>query len=199
MKLDKREIYRGTYKGVNFEICSYVSPAIPDIGVDEKVNYTFYLIIQLGRIPQESNPDSYWLTPRRVELTKGSGSFMLIYNEYDSRLGSLDWHGGITWYSKESTEDNTPEERVIKAGCDYQHYADEGRTYNLDWIVSDVKQCIESFREQVPGYKYHCSTVGGYWDISEGELLENGEFISNKGKQWRIDQGWDKVETGTNN
>lgn len=197
MTLDERKSYRGTWKGVNFEICSFQSRAMPEIDIPAKTNWTYYLIIQIGRLP-EALRDQYWLKVDRKELTPGSGRFMCIYNEYDSPLGNLPWHGGITWYSKESTEDNTPEERVIKAGCDYQHYADEGREYTLEWVLEDVKECIEAFKEQVPGYKWHCPMVGGYWDASEGEVSEDGQkFISNKGKQYRIDQGYDKPKEST--
>lgn len=56
-------------------------------------------------------------------------------------------HGGCTWYSKESTVDD--KKRLVKFGCDYSHLWDEGKTYTLESVYSDVKNSINSLLELV--------------------------------------------------
>lgn len=179
---NKKEVWSGYHDGVEYEIISWEDNK-------NKKHWCYYLYIHLGKIPQ--NADRWWIIPERFSLTPG-GIETLNYKYYNTIVSNIDFHGGCTWYSKETTEDNLPEERIIKIGCDYSHYGDEGRVYDLQYILQDVENSIQSFKIIEPSYKYYCGTVGGNWDISEGQILENGEFISNKGKQYRIDKGWDK-------
>ncbi|MDA3779876.1 MAG: hypothetical protein PF487_06610 [Bacteroidales bacterium] len=58
-------------------------------------------------------------------------------------MTELDWHGGLTWYSKEHGFDGSG--KVIKIGCDYSHLWDEGQYYDLDQVKFDCKRTIERF------------------------------------------------------
>lgn len=193
--MEKRTIYSGTYMGIPYEICTFqgrdLNSSDPEAVCDK---YTFYLYIHLNRIPKENNPESYWIKPERFSLREGRTERIRYGYEKHPVLSNMDWHSGITWYSKESNEDN-PENKVIKIGCDYQHYWDEGKHYNIDIVLYEVKKCIESFREYVSGYKYWCSYNGELYDISEGKANPDGSsFISNKGIQSRIKSGWQLAE-----
>lgn len=164
-------VWHGNYRGVTFEINNWQNTYEKAYRKD---NWAFYLYISLDRIPNQELAEQLWLPPEKDE--KGR----VHYKEYDSWLPNLDWHCGITWYSKESGLDGA--ERIIKAGCDYGHYWDEGREYSLDFVTYEVKKCIDSFKTIVPEYKWHCSMVGGYWLPSEGILSEDEvNFISNDG------------------
>lgn len=177
-KLKELKIYSGAYRGVGFEINNWQSKGIHDEMRDQ---WTYYIIIQLGKIPVENNPESFWLVPRRSDNNRH------VFYDYHKHpvLNEMFFHGGITWYSKESNEDQLPEQRVIKIGCDFQHYRDEGMRYSLDFVLSEVKRTIDEFKTAIPNYKYWCSTVGGFWDKSEGELAENeNDFKSFKGIEW---------------
>ena len=87
----------------------------------------------------------------------------------------MDWHGGITWYSKISGFDGG--EKIIKVGCDYQHYWDEGKTYNLSYIENDVKDTIDKFLKYIPDYKFRCVGTGKLYNSNEGYVIK-GKFHS---------------------
>lgn len=183
MKLNKKEVWSGSYKGINFEINHWHN---------FKENWTFYLYLVIEAIPEAAKPKSYLLRKKHYPVGDKKRFFYDYYKH--PVIGSIDFHGGITWYSKED------ENKAIRVGCDYSHYWDEGNFYNVDILTADAKIAIDSFREMVTGYKYRCSTVGGYWSLDEGLVYktDKGEeiFISNKGVAWRKEQGWDEFPSG---
>jgi len=145
MELKENNIkkWTGIYKGVAFEINNWKTP--PNIyDIEEKDYWTYYLYLYLDRIPKEDNPHSYWLSGRKV--------YNLIYYNFHKHdvMNDLDWHGGLTWYSKEKGFDGSG--KVIKIGCDYSHSWDEGRFYDLEDVKSDCKNTIEMFLQKVPNY-----------------------------------------------
>lgn len=166
MECREKTEWHGEFDGVAWEIQRFAGLA----GFRErKHDWTFYLHICLDRIPAENNPESYWLPPRMDE--KGRAH----YDYYSSPLNDIDWHRGMTWYSKEAGFDGT--RRVVKAGCDYQHYWDyeQGGEENVEWIKRDVVSAIQSFRALVPGYKYWCRWDGKLHAPSE-VTVEDGKY-----------------------
>lgn len=163
--LNKKEtnIWTGIYRGVRFEINNF------KIGIDDC--WTFYLILYLNRIPLENKPNSFWLKGKK------NGNHIL-YDYYNHGvISNLKWHCGCTWYSKESGFDG--EQKIIKIGCDYQHYWDEGHHYYIESVCSDVRECIDSFLISVPDYKYWCSGNGNLYSLKDG-IYKNGVFHSNE-------------------
>ena len=167
----KTKVWTGTYRGVSFEIYNFKRP--PNV-VDnyESDNWTYYLIIQLNKIPKESNPDSFWLKGKADD--KGRVFYPYYKNDV---IMDIEFHGGCTWYSKERGFDG--ENKVIKIGCDYQHLWDEGIDYYIEWVQKDVMDTIDSFLLRVPDYKYWCRGNGGLYSLKEG-TVKDGVFISNE-------------------
>jgi len=165
VKESKLKKWAGIYRGVNFEINNWPN------GYDGKENWTYYLILCLSRIPEENKPNSYWL--------KGKKQRSFINYDYYKHpvINNIEFHCGITWYSKERGFDG--DEKVIKIGCDYSHYWDEGHYYDLQTVQYDVKNTIDKFLEFVPDYKYWCSGNGNLYSLKDG-ILENGRFVSNE-------------------
>lgn len=158
-----KKVWRGKYDGVDFEINNF---KLGDID-----QWTFYLFIFLDRIPDKKLSKSFWLKPKNAHL----GINMTYYDYYSHPIISeIDFHGGCTWYSKESGFDG--EEKIIKVGCDYGHSCDEGNIYDLDDILSDVKKAINSFRKLVPNYKYWCCGNGKLYNKSEGVIKEDNFY-----------------------
>lgn len=179
IKESKLKKWTGTYKGVGFEINNWkIEPN--SIEPRKKDCWTYYLILRIERIPEEHKPKSYWLRGK-----KDRNHVMYDYYKHPV-LPNLDWHGGITWYSKEHGFDGS--EKIIKVGCDYSHYWDEGKYYDLDIVKRDVKRTIEEFLERVPNYKYWCCGNGNLYDLSEG-IVRNGSFYS---KEYWGDKDWFK-------
>ena len=182
MNIKKKEtdVWFGEYLGVRFEINHWETPP-NEFEPNGRDHWTYYLIIELDKIPEDNDRESYWLEPQKDD--KFSWTSYEYYNH--PVLANLDWHGGPTWYSKEAGIDNTP--RVIKIGCDYQHLWDEGMTYNVDMVQGDVKRSIECFITAVPDYKYRCMGNGKLYSITEGLLTESGRFAS---EEYYADKDW---------
>ena len=177
MKLKKKEVWTGIHKGVSFEINNWkVEPNTIDL--NGRDCWTYYIFIHLDRIPVNNNPESFWLEGKKQRN-------YIYYGYYNHEiLPNIDWHGGITWYSKESGFDGA--NRVIKVGCDYSHSWDEGQHYDLDIVVNDVRNTIESFKNLVPNYKYWCCGNGKLYDLREG-IVKNEQFYSREywgDKEW---------------
>ena len=173
--MNKITKYYDTYKRVPFEI-TYVK-------IEHQYSFTgdcwtYYLYLSPERIPDKEKAEGIWLPPTYDDKDR------VHYDYYECCwLSELGWHGGVTWYSKESSPDARM--RLIKIGCDYQHAWDRDQYYNVEMIEQDAKATIEEFLEVVPDYKWHCSTVGGYWLPSEGVTTPDGlKFISYKGIKW---------------
>jgi hypothetical protein len=158
IKENNIKIWNGIHKGVDFEIRNF-----QDFRGNECWNY--YLIVNISRIPENYNPNSFWLKGKKV------GKF--INYDYMSHeiISKIYFHGGCTWYSKERGFDG--DDKIIKIGCDYQHIWDEGEKYNLEDVLSDVLKSIESFLTFIPNYKYKCCGNGKLYDLKDGVLIDD--------------------------
>jgi hypothetical protein len=179
-ELKNKKVWVGGHKGVGFEIVNWTTPP-NSIDINGRENWNYYIIIHLDRIPEQYKPNSFWLRGRK------SGSHV-FYDYYKHPvIGSIEFHGGCTWYSKEHGFDGSA--RIIKIGCDYSHYWDEGHVYNLQSVLIDVKNTIEDFRNRVAKYKYRCNGNGKLYDLEDG-VLKDEQFYS---KDYYGEQEWFKV------
>ena len=166
--------FNGNHKGVEYEIHNFVIDSTFR-GLEDC--WTYYLFLTVERIPDVELASQIWLDPKYDDEDR------ISYDYWDCWLSRLPWHGGVTYYDKISSADMR--RRVIKIGCDYQHYGDEQFNYDEKWVQRDAIETIEAFLERVPDYKRHCGTVGGYWLPSEGIVSIDGQdFISFKGIEW---------------
>ena len=167
VKQQYRETWNGYYNGIGYEIAYW------RLG-DEYV-WNYYIYINIEQLPEELQ-DRYWL--------KGKWDMVHKYVEHDytnSPIGHLDWHHGCTYYEKQHGHDGEP--RIVKAGCDYNHYWDNGVCYSLDDVTNDVSHTIDSFLLRCPEYKMRCAWDGQYYSRDEGEFSEDGRFRSYKSKE----------------
>lgn len=170
MKITKSETEKwyGSHRGVSFEINKFMRPDYMTDG-EMKAYWTHYIIIHLNRIPDAKIANKLWL---KGKADKGR----VTYNYYKSTIvDRLVFHGGCTWYSKESGFDGAV--KCVKIGCDYSHYWDEGYEYSIEYVQEEVQKSIDSFLNIVPDYKYWCRGNGNLYDLSEGELI-NESFTS---------------------
>jgi len=168
--LKHKNVWSGTHMGISFEIQNWKTPEYTskdgELYIPEREHWTYYLYINLDRIPDKNLADSLWLD-RVIREGDTFSARVPCYQEYlNEILNRIDFHGGITWYSKESGFDNAP--RIIKVGCDFSHYFDEGRHYTLEDVLSEAKYSVVSLREVIPSYKYWCCGNGKLYDLNEG-------------------------------
>jgi len=160
--MKKKTVWSGEHGGITYEIQNFKMGGVFEI--PEKDCWTFYLYIRLDSLP-EGIRERFWLDLEKSGIIK-SGTY-----RYDGEplMAGLDWHCGMTWYSKESGFDGSS--RCVKIGCDYQHLWDEGKYYCETGIERDAKQCIESLYEMIPNIKKRCPWCGEYVD----ELIQYGK------------------------
>ena len=169
-ELEHKDMWKGTYRGVRFEIARWGvgRDYLPD-GI-----WNYYLWIPLDMIPKEKHHEF-------LAKIKKDDKGRINYRYTDLKLlCDLDWHGGITYYSKHGIDGNPI---VIEAGCDYAHIWDDGKNYQLNQILHDCQNTIDELWSAIPDMYRHCSTVGGYHKLSEG-VLNGDNFISFAGVRW---------------
>lgn len=159
------ETWRGTHRGITYEVCRSMSS-----GPDAHPLWTFYIYLRKEAIPEEHRT-RFFVAP---DPTKPA------YARYDwgkTALADLDnWHHGMTFYSIEA------EGECVKAGCDYNHYWDEGHWfgYNVDLCDFDAKALIDELHTKHPYLLVRCNWNGKYYPPSEVEAWGDG-FISKEG------------------
>ena len=178
MKINIAHKFTGKYKGINFEISHH--------GIGEEYRpegtWCYYLIIDENQFTEEYL-DDFILKP-----DTDNKYCRLSYNYYDTKIADLDWHGGITFYSKLGGLDGGS--LSIKIGCDYAHLYDEGRSYGVDHILCDVERTINKMLDLFPDIKIRSFYYGGFYKRIEGEFNTNGNFVSFEEKErWRKQYG----------
>jgi hypothetical protein len=169
IKLSESHKFSGQYKGIRFLISHH------GMGEDYRPEGTwcYYLLINENQLPKEYR-DDFILSPKFDD--KGR----VHHDYYASKIADLNWHCGITYYSKEGGADG--EDIIVKIGCDYGHYWDEGHSYSKEYVLGDVKNTIGHLFEMFPEIKIRSCWYGGYFKPSEGEFNEHGSFMANEEK-----------------
>ena len=151
--MDKVTVYRDTYKGVNWEI-NYIDRSFSKW-------WTYYICLDRKKML----PEEFKLFNAPIKHTEFAGKIRKHYN-YD-KIPDIDLHCGCTFYAKE--RDIFMEYFILKIGCDYNHYWDENKDYQLEDIIMDVKKSIDSFLSRFT-YKRWCFNCGGIVDKIEGVI-----------------------------
>ena len=148
--------FYGEYRNVKFEIIK--TPENSDYFNNQRdFRWCHYIYLNIDKvIPNKELANKFWLLPK--EMDKRSGN--RIYYNYDVYpIKGIVFHGGCTWYSKEQGFDGS--DRIIKIGCDYQHLWDVGKFWDLDYVLNEVKETIDSLWNITPINKW-CSYCGKY-------------------------------------
>lgn len=158
--MDKTTVYRGAYCGVDWEINYIEREGWEKRGI--KPWWTYYIYIHKDRLSEKQ----FSLLDMPIKIAESSPSKRKYY-EY-SDLPDLGFHCGCTFYEKECYQ---LEYSGVKIGCDYNHYWDEGKNYDLQDILEDVKGTINKFLLQF-NYKRWCCNCGKIVDFIEGHVLK---------------------------
>jgi len=138
-KLDETKAWRGTYKGLHFEIKHWGVGQSHTPANDGTWNYYVWL-------PERKLLDfaTHWLEGRVVKIIPESLGFV-AYDYCAIPAANVDWHGGVTYYAKHGEVEGF---RSIELGCDYNHLWDHerGERYTLDEVVADVQRTIDELQ-----------------------------------------------------
>lgn len=147
--LNKKTLWTGQHKEIWFEVVHW--------GIEREHNFepmndgqgcwNYYVYIP-ERIVKEKIFETIWL-PEQVSKFTPESSERISYNYMNCPLNGIDFHCGITYYSKEGY--NVKGHRVVKAGCDYSHLWDSERgfKFTLEEVVSDAKHTIDDLIEKL--------------------------------------------------
>ena len=148
--MKERHEWFDEYRNIRFSISKF------EMG--GKDAWAYYLYLNFVQLPDDIK-ERFWLEPEPTSFK----SMPVTYSYYSEPLiYDLDWHGGCTYYEKRQNPD-VPANRLVKIGCDYQHYWDEGHFYNIDVVLSEAKHTIDVLREKIPNLLKWCSYCGDYY------------------------------------
>ena len=152
-----KKIWSGFYRGIGWEIVKWFS------GTPSTINWNYYINICIDRIPEKYDPESFWLKPQKI-----LSNYLYQYLEHPI-IGSIEMHGGVTFYEKSLIKNFHKEKeiRIIQVGCDYVHYFDEGHTYNEAGISREVQDTIDKLLNIIPDYEMRCRGCGKLCTESE--------------------------------
>jgi len=156
--IDKVIVYRGTHKGVNWEI-NHIERSYGEW-------WTYYIFLRKDRM----KPEEFKLFNAPLETYDLGGKKRKIYGY--SKIPDIDLHCGCTFYEKNKDDDLGY--FYLKIGCDYNHIWDEEKGYCLEDIIADVKKSIDNFLSRF-SYKRWCGNCGAIVDSSKGFIRSPDE------------------------
>jgi hypothetical protein len=138
MKLNKKDVWAGMYRGVTFEITNW-GERIRSFSENWRYthNWNYYIFIPLDLVKNKDLRQK--LIAKRKKTSYGT-----IY-DYDNvpMIHSIDMHGGVTYYDVLAGRKS----RIIKIGCDYGHLYDEAWAETVDSVSSDCKKTIDTLKD----------------------------------------------------
>jgi len=136
--MNKTIKYTGYYKDVFYEINKIFKNQDND-----EYYWTYYIFIEIEKIPKKYNPNSFWLTKIKSYYD---------YNDHE-KLNNIYFYSGISYYSKVSGLEEG-EKKIIKVGCDFHHLWDveRGLSYSYDDIYAHLNKTIHSLFNEMPEY-----------------------------------------------
>ena len=172
LKYSKAIEYKGCYRGIYWSIKNWSFA-----GAEPFDKWNYYLNLFLNQIEDTELAEKMWPEDKVYDWGTVPDYYSLPI------VHDIAMHGGITYCKKHENCGNLG--RNIEIGCDYSHYGDEGRNYNLDYLLFDVKNSIDLFHENCL-YKVRCHLFGKCYLESEGEYT-NDTFISFEGREeWKV-------------
>ena len=165
-QLRESTVWQGTYKGINFKIAK-------SAGIDKvwKASWVYYIYLHLNQFTDKEFAEKLWLEQKFDE--KGR----LWFNYMSSAAAQVELHGGITYYRRH-------EPKVVELGCDFQHYCDEGRQYDLEDVYREVRNSIDSVHG-LSEYQVMAMCCGVMTKLSDTFEVEEGRLYSSVcGCEW---------------
>lgn len=175
----------GDYEDIAYEIVNHNRQSYQSIGdkweyIPSNGTWCYYIVITEDQLPAEEF-EQFWLAPVVNDQTFGRKYIGYDYNS--APFASVDWHCGVTYYEKLGGLDGN--KRLVKIGCDYAHYWDEGQQYNLQSVEYDAIETIKQL--QAMYHFYRRCTYTGIWRPFSEMIEVDGRLFSQEGKQARDD------------
>lgn len=124
----------GSYRGFDYEVQNF---GFAEGEMDKWCGYVYF--------KRDNTQPAEYEALINMPINMPVGKYCLDYSS--TWLSQLEWHYGITYCSIERTHKQEP--YAVKAGCDYQHYWDEGYEYNELDVERDLHRTIDSYYELI--------------------------------------------------
>jgi hypothetical protein len=164
----EKTIWFDQYKGITFEINRFAGYEHNG----QKFGWTYYLHLLKEQFPIELQD--------KVLTKVYYMQFGSRIETYEGFLHDLEWHGGMTWSSNETSHDE-PFTR-LKFGCDFQHLWDNNIEYSLEGVLREVKECIDSLLNKVPTLKTRDELYEEFRKVFPGEKAGDQRHFNIKGE-----------------
>lgn len=186
----------GDHFDIGYSVTNHGRYRNPEYGIDRaRGTWCYYVHVSEMSLPAEAF-EEFWLpkSDGKSWCKRGKWEFA-SYDYYGPRWSSVEWHGGVTWYSKEAGFDGDP--RQVKIGCDFAHSWDEGRWYDYERVAREAKQTIDELRAIYPFYR-KCQ-YSGVW-LPEAELVaKDGKLYTPQAiedmRKWAEERAAEKAAT----
>lgn len=135
----KKTTWTEQYRGVTIEIAHWREEEMAVVSHSKGV-WNYYIYIYERNTP---GFEILWLPDKLVKFTETSPEKVTHdYMNSEFPLAQVDWHGGITFYSKFG---HSVGHRFVEGGCDYLHLWDEARNYDysLEEVLQEAKQTAD--------------------------------------------------------
>lgn len=107
----------GTHHDVPYEVTNHARN-VSLIYQRPRGTYCYYVFISELMLEPEKF-EEFWLAATPSTWGARNGFIHPSYNYESAPWSDANWHGGVTWYSKEAGFDGEP--RSVKIGCDFGH------------------------------------------------------------------------------
>ena len=159
-----REMHRGIIINITHHSISEYNP---------EGTWCYYLILDQRMF---QNPSDFALFDLPPEIRTFYGSYHESYDYFDTP--DLEWHCGITYYSKTKELDRRTGEyfTVPKLGCDYAHLSDLEYHYSASYltVLFDAQNSVNTLHSLFPLNFNHYGTID---HIDNFHLTETGNVI----------------------
>lgn len=188
-KIDESVVLKrhSTHRDISYEITNHgrshsLTYARP------RGTYCYYVYISEFML-QGNDFEDFWLTGTPSTFGSRNGFPHMSY-PYEEQRWAQDgnWHGGVTWYSKEAGFDG--EARCVKIGCDFGHYWDEQMYYTSERVEFEAKNTIDKLMEMYP-FRVR-DPHNGNWARVEDMTEYEGKYYTPEGlagvKKWAAER-----------
>lgn len=121
--------------------------------------WCYYVAVEEGML-DPADFEKFWLQPCAERRRPDQPS----YDYMSAAFACVHWHGGITYYEKRGGLDGA--QRIVKMGCDFAHYWDDGRDYDFASVEFEAKKTIDELRDMFV-FKRRCVYSGKWYPADQ--------------------------------
>lgn len=158
------------YRGIHWTIKNWAYESEKD----QLTKWNYYINLFINRFEDKTLGKKFWPKDKKYD-------WGVVADYYSVPIiDSCAFHGGVTAFTKYINKG--PHGNRVEIGCDYQHLWDEGREYNVEELLYDVKRTIDAFHSNVK-YLIWSQRDGNLYREDQGTYNDGGMFYHDVGQE----------------